>query len=209
MISITASYIVRMLLKNKVVEYTEADVYQYGFEIFISSIITFFIAIIAGIVLHCFTAAMLYFLMFAVLRQICGGYHAKKYWSCNLIFAIVTTIVLLMFRFPSITDFGVAHYIFLVMSILIIFVYAPEENENKPLSAHQKKLFCIISRIVVALLAGISCMIYILQNSYAKLIDCTLLAIAISVLAVEITRGGESNEKDCLEDCCQDRCEEC
>lgn len=38
----------------------KAEVYQYGFEILFSSITTFLIAVLSGVLLHCFTAAMLF-----------------------------------------------------------------------------------------------------------------------------------------------------
>jgi accessory gene regulator B len=76
--------LVRVLFNNKMIEADEIEIYQYGYEIIISTIITFLIVLVSGVVLNCPSAALLYFLIFAMMRQICGGYHAKHYWSCNL-----------------------------------------------------------------------------------------------------------------------------
>lgn len=95
MISNMASCIVDALIRNKVIDIQSTSVYQYGFEIFISSVLTILITITSGILFHCLTAAMVYFILFVLLRSVCGGYHAKTYWQCNLTFAIVTTIVLM------------------------------------------------------------------------------------------------------------------
>lgn len=94
MISNMASCIVDALIRNKVIDIQSTSVYQYGFEIFISSVLTILITITSGILFHCLTAAMVYFILFVLLRSVCGGYHAKTYWQCNLTFAIVTTIVM-------------------------------------------------------------------------------------------------------------------
>ena len=166
------------------IEMEKAEVYQYGFEILFSSIATFLIAALSGVLLHCFTAAMLFFVIFATFRQICGGYHANHYWSCNLLFLLVINAVLVVYRFFPADSFTTMHYIFLTVSLLIICAYAPVENKNKPLSAEQVLLFRKISRIIAILLAVVSCLIDIFHSPYVKLIDSTLLAISISILVV-------------------------
>lgn len=199
-------------VKNDAIEMEKAEVYQYGFEILFSSIITFLIAVLSGILLHCFAASMLFFIIFATFRQICGGYHAKHYWRCNLLFLGVINAVLVVYRFFPTDRFTTMHYIFLLVSLLIICIYAPVENENKPLSAEQVLLFRKISRIIVISLTMISCLINIFHNPYVKLIDSTLLAISISVLVVGLEERRECNEK-CKEEhsegCCKSRCEKC
>ena len=182
MILFLSRSVVRSLIKNDAIEMEKAEVYQYGFEILFSSIITFLIAVLSGILLHCFAASMLFFIIFATFRQICGGYHAKHYWSCNLLFLGVINAVLVVYRFFPTDRFTTMHYIFLLVSLLIICIYAPVENENKPLSAEQVLLFRKISRIIVISLTMISCLINIFHNPYVKLIDSTLLAISISIL---------------------------
>ncbi len=193
MISYLSGCIVRMLLKNEVIQTQQIEIYTYGFEIFISSCITFLIAILSGVVFDCITAALIYFIIFAVLRQICGGYHARSYWSCNVLFTIATIFVLLFFKYIPIASFEIPHYIFIALWVICIFAYAPIENENKPLSKHQKVLFRKISRCLCVLLALISCLFYTLQTSYAILLDTTLLVISLAILVVGAKRKrGES-----------------
>lgn len=212
MISFLSRSVVRSLIKNDAIEMEKAEVYQYGFEILFSSITTFLIAVLSGVLLHCFTAAMLFFVIFATFRQICGGYHANHYWSCNLLFLLVINAVLVVYRFFPTDSFKTMHYIFLAVSLLIICAYAPVENKNKPLSAEQVLLFRKISRIIAILLTMISCLIDIFHNPYVKLIDSTLLAISISILVVGSEERRECSEK-CKEkhseSCCKSRCEKC
>ena len=184
MISYLSGCVVRMLLKNEVIQPQQIEIYHYGFEIFISSCITFLIAILSGVVFDCIAAALIYFVTFAVLRQICGGYHAKSYWSCNVLFAIATIFVLLFFKYIPIAAFEIPHYICIALWGLCIFAYAPIENENKPLSKHQKVLFRKISRCLCILLALISCLFYTLQTPYTILLDATLLVISLAILVV-------------------------
>ena len=169
MILFLSRSVVRSLIKNDAIEMEKAEVYQYGFEILFSSIITFLIAVLSGILLHCFAASMLFFIIFATFRQICGGYHAKHYWSCNLLFLGVINAVLVVYRFFPTDRFTTMHYIFLLVSLLIICIYAPVENENKPLSAEQVLLFRKISRIIVISLTMISCLIPLLYDALLQM----------------------------------------
>lgn len=196
MIKWLSNYMVYVLLKNEIIETEKIRVYQYGYEIILSTIITFIIVLISGIILNCLPAALLYFLIFAVMRQICGGYHAKYYWSCNTLFTIVTASVLLIFKFFPMETITEIHYTFLIFSVLVVFAYAPVENVNKPISEKQKAIFRIISRITVVSVTAVSCSVYsILKSPYTKLIDFTLMAVAVSILVGGVKERRINNEE--------------
>ena len=113
-----------------------------------------------------------------------------------MIFAVVVNCVLLIYRFMPMVQFKSAHYVFVFSSLCIIFICAPVENKNKPLTVKEKKMFGFISRITVCLLTVISCLIYTLyDSSYAKLIDITLMAVTLSVAIVVIKEGSEKDEE--------------
>lgn len=195
MIAWLSNYIVCVLLKNKIIEADKIEVYQYGYEIMLSTVLTFMIVLVSGIVINCLPAALLYFLIFAVMRQICGGYHAQHYWSCNTLFAVVTVSVLLLFKFFPMEEIAAIHYTFLLFSVLVIFVYAPVENENKPISEKQKVLFRKISRGAVVLIALVSCSVYMLKSPYTKLIDLALMVVAVSILVGGVKERRGYHEK--------------
>ena len=198
MISFVSREIVRCLGKNNVIKIEKEEIYQYGFEILISSFITLVITIISGVLLNCLLASAIFFLIFASLRQICGGYHAEHYWSCNLIFTGVVNFVLLIYRFMPMEQYKTAHYVFALSSLCIIFFYAPVENKNKPLTIGKKKLFGLISKISVCILTVISCLIYILYDSpFTKLIDVTLIAVTLSIAVVVIKEEGSEKGEEC------------
>lgn len=205
MIAWLSNYLVRVLLKNEIIEADKIEIYQYGYEIMISTIITFLIVLISGIILDCLPAALLYFGIFAVMRQICGGYHAQHYWSCNTLFAVVTVSVLLLFKFFPMEGITAIHYTFLLFSVLVIFVYAPVENENKPISEKRKVLFRKISRGAVVVIALVSCSVYMQKSPYTKLIDLALMVVAVSTLV-----GGVKERRVCYEEGGQEeRSEDC
>ena len=64
-----ASLVVDLLIRHQIIENQQAPIYQYGFEILISSAITCMIAVGLGIAFKCLFASLLYFGMFVVLRS--------------------------------------------------------------------------------------------------------------------------------------------
>lgn len=192
MISNLSSCIVRLLIRNNVISGDEFDAYQYGFEIFISSIITFSIAIILGLILHCMFAVLIYFCIFVILRTVCGGYHAKTYFRCNLIFTLTTASILLVYKFVLIEQFTELHYCCIVISVIVTVFYAPVENPNKSLSIKQKKIYHILGTTLIVLLSLISCLLKIkFKSSYSILIDSTILVVSICMFMTEPMKGGK------------------
>jgi accessory gene regulator B len=192
MIENVASLIVEILIRHNIIKVQQAEVYQYGLEILISSLLTCCVTFACGLLFRCLAAALLYFLMFAVLRSICGGYHAKTYWQCNLVFSFVTSVVLIFFRWMPVEQFTELHYCSVAIAILTTAFCTPVENDNKPLTDKQKKHFRVLGTVMVVLLALISCLlIHFYQSSYSVLIDMTLLAVSISAFVTELRRGGD------------------
>lgn len=67
MIAELSSQVVAALLNYKIISYEQKDIYQYGFEIMISSLITFFIVFVCGYVFKCIIPALFYFILFYLL----------------------------------------------------------------------------------------------------------------------------------------------
>ena len=192
MIAAAASLIVEVLIRHGIIKVQQAEVYQYGLEILISSLLTCCITVVCGLLFRCLAAALLYFLMFAVLRSICGGYHADTYWKCNLVFTLVTAVVLFFFRWMPVKQFTELHYCSIAIAILTTAFCTPVENENKPLTCKQKKHFRVLGTVMVVLLALISCLlIHFYQSSYSVIIYMTLLVVSVSAFVTELRRGGD------------------
>lgn len=189
MITRCALFMVKLLIDNKIITDTSIAVYQYGLEILISTCITFTISVICGMVFGSLPASLLYFLIFAILRSICGGYHAKTYFLCNIIFLFVTAIVMLIYKFISIEQFKNLHYCIVLLSILITYNYSPVDNTHKQLSTYQKRYFNILSIAVVILLTIISSLLIIrFSSNYGIVIDLTLFVVTVSMFVTEPTK---------------------
>jgi accessory gene regulator B len=57
--------------------------YQYGLEILISGLIGIINILIISILIHRLTQGIVFLIVFIVLREYTGGYHAESYISFN------------------------------------------------------------------------------------------------------------------------------
>lgn len=140
----------------------QVPVYKYGFEVFLSSVLNLMVLFIVAAFTHTLGGAILFCLAFIPLRCVVGGYHAKHHWSCIFSFNSI------YLSFVVITTFleGVVYPCYfvsaMVVSILLVWKFAPVEAQNKPLKAghyraqrrKSRKLICGIG-VIVAFVYGL------------------------------------------------------
>ncbi len=178
------------LCQKNIIASEDADIYQYGFEILISTILSTLIVLGIGIVLKMVPLSILYCVVFSTLRQMTGGYHADTYFKCNLSFGILSFCVLALTKFLShetLYSWGI-HLLILLFAALVIIVYAPVENPNKPLDDEEKKKNRIFAIAASLLLSAVSCIC--IKNHYiiSILIGLTLFLVAMLILIMKIRR---------------------
>ena len=141
MITILSKSISHFLLERDIIPREEAEIYQYGFETIISTVLGFLIIASLGILFHMFWLALLYYAVFVFLRQLTGGYHADTYFRCNFTFAILSGTLFGVTRLLNECESYslLMHGLLLSFSVLVIAVYAPVENPYKPLDEKQMK----------------------------------------------------------------------
>lgn len=198
MISKLSKKISLFLYRKEIIDIGELEIYKYGFEIICSTLIGFIITLLIGLMFQMFLLSMIYYFAFVLIRQFTGGYHAKSYFMCNLVFSIVTLFV---FGFTKMAVFAgnysiSIHLLLLLLSILITWYYAPIENENKPLDEEQKKRNHWIGTIQVCAVSAVSCLIYKISEQTSILLAFTLLAIAMLIAITKLSEGGNKSEQD-------------
>lgn len=83
MINRLSTLISDQFVKHNIIPKDAKDVYTYGVEITISSIIGFLITLAIGLLFDSLINAMIFYVIFISLRSMTGGYHAKTYLKCN------------------------------------------------------------------------------------------------------------------------------
>lgn len=148
MISFLSNQLTKLLCEKEIIEPDKKVIYRYGYDIFISSIISLLIVVSVGIITGYILESAVFYVVFVLTRQYCGGYHADTYLKCNVIFTIIYSAVLLvsniLLGFYNIFYLG----IFFTVYLAAIWEFAPIDNENKRLSEDEKTKSCRISIVL-------------------------------------------------------------
>lgn len=140
MITAIANRIVDFIYSKNNLLVDERDIYVYGYEIIISSGITFLLLIVTGLLFGKLLEAVVFFLVFYFLRQRTGGYHADTYFKCNLIFELNVILIMIL---ASVNIGFLAKIVINLVSFLLCLtltiIKAPVSNPNKPIPKGMRK----------------------------------------------------------------------
>ncbi|MDE6592003.1 MAG: accessory gene regulator B family protein [Oscillospiraceae bacterium] len=159
------------------------DVYRYGVEITLSSLINFFMIILCSLLLGDPTAGIVFMVCFIFLRSYTGGYHAEKYWRCNVVFVctfFVTFMAAELFGYFRMNIFLSA--VILAAGLIPVIKFAPVKNRHKILSENKIRKSKIISVILYTVLSVLSLLMVSLDIRYGYLILTVLLDISAMIL---------------------------
>ncbi len=179
-------------LQKKYIPEEEFEIYVYGYETIILSIIDFIIVMIAGIVFDKLFTMLVFFTMFITVRLYSGGYHANTVLKCKSIFFSLCIIMIIV------SDFELPY----VLNILIMILYcitsffiAPVENYNKPLTDDEKKKYRIISiamSLFWSIVAIISCFFAV---EICTTITVTALYVTLLMIIGKFGKEANPDEK--------------
>ena len=182
---LTSFFVVRGIVPEN-----EMDVYVYGFEILMSTLQNFIALAILSVLIGKVIETVFFLLGFIPLRLIAGGYHAKNHFRCFLILMLVySAFILLIFIIP--VEYA-TRSIILSYSItaILVFIIAPSEDANKPMSSREAIVFRKRSRIAIASYAALigAVATVMADKEYALSLTLGLLTVGLSLLA-NLTKG--------------------
>lgn len=184
-------------VKHKIISEDAKEVYKYGVEITLSSIIGFLITVIIGMLFNSLIHTMIFYVIFISLRSMTGGYHAKTYLKCNFIFTTITLFVIVFSKAASEINrsINLLTFLFLPSETIIIWL-APVENINKPIEKKKRVYWKITAVITSILLYVLSLLLYINQHTIeATVIVITVFAVSVLCMIAVIQKGGKGNGK--------------
>ncbi len=149
--------VVRMLVKNRIIDFDDCELYQYGLNLLIKKILHVSMILIVGITCKKFVCTTAFLIAYAGIREYAGGYHAKTSKGCYLCTWGVTLFsVFLFYVFEQIKMLGL--YVVLAACAVIILGLAPQETANRPLNTQELTVYrkkaqkCLIIEGVICLL---------------------------------------------------------
>lgn len=180
-----AESITFFLIRNKTIDLDESEIYVYGFQVILSSLIVTVSLILIGILLDEMNLTLVFMSMFALLRSYSGGFHCNKFKNCLLTSTSLLIIELILNEIIN-YDLKVAFCLpILLVASIVIYIFSPVEDKNNPLSEVDKERYRKITRgliIVISLITFIGFFIAKGLIDYLFIVSLTLMFIAILLI---------------------------
>lgn len=186
--------ITNSLRKKGIVLDEFADVYQYGFELLLSFLISTGLVFIAGIIVNRFIETLVFLIVFISLRSFTGGFHAMKYWICTVSTFGVYSLVMFVSSYVSVNFY--AFYILFLIGSIILYIKAPVENPNKELTKKQKSNYKWIS---LALFFGLTLIGYVFVKSNSAISSTVYFTLIIDLVLMFVRTSKNKNFRNANE----------
>jgi len=184
-----------LLITHKIVKIEERDIYVYGLEVLLlnGSLLLLYLLIswLSGTMMNFLAYTMFFF----PLRIFSGGYHTRKSECCFVMSTVMYGISVAVTKFLPLLYLDFYWRVAGVISVLIIFIFAPLINANNPLNEVQQKR----NRIIVYFLLITDLVFFILCCIFNwKIATNELLFIILDALLLLIGKTvhclGEKSE---------------
>ena len=186
------------LIANKIIDIEDRDIYIYGLELLISTLLTSISILILGFFIGEFISALVYLLVYFLLKSYTGGYHAKHYYECY-IYSILFYIILVIIKNVTLAVYQpIFGLLSLIFSVIIIFEFAPVENKNNPKIKEEIIKNKKIARRRILILSIATILGYIVRVELIDLwfmLAITEFSIAYSILKQRFLERRKNDEK--------------
>lgn len=197
MISKLSQKLLNYLLKQEVIDESNAEYYRYGLEITISSSLNILLVLLIVIIFGLLFEAVVFLAAFVSVRIFTGGYHADTYFKCNLYFCILFSILLIIYQKTADIISTYNCMLIILFNEVILLTESPIESKNKPLTKSERKKHKIISIILMTFWSFLGILLYLKSYKIGVLILYTTLLVSILIIiAMIFNERGEKNEKE-------------
>ncbi len=131
--------IVNDLVHSGVIKEEDAEIYIYGINQILTSVLNVSSALIIGLIFGVFPEIAVFMAAYIPLRSFAGGYHAKTPLSCYVFSVIMLIVVSIGLKYLHLADW--VYYAVLVAATLVVLVLSPVEDRNKPLDEIEQKVY--------------------------------------------------------------------
>lgn len=134
-----AGKIVNNLVHSNVIKEEDAEIYIYGINQILVSVLNVSSALIIGLLFGTLLEIAVFMAAYIPLRSFAGGYHAKTPLRCYIYSLIMLVIVSMDLKYLNMEIWG--YYAVLSATVLIVLVLSPVEDRNKPLDEIEHKVY--------------------------------------------------------------------
>ncbi|MBO5966930.1 MAG: accessory gene regulator B family protein [Clostridia bacterium] len=181
-----ACYIGKLLSQKKVIDNKYEEVYVYGLELIISFISSVLLILVVAIITRQILSAIIFISIYVFLRRVTGGYHANTHFKCKVCTLTIYSLHLLL---TCITTINLFEYLaFGIFGIIIILLFAPIANPNKPILDKHKPRFKILSLVIFVTLLIVGICFSFFSRSLSNSVFYTLLSVIVLMIMPKLKR---------------------
>lgn len=173
------------------------EIYVYGFELLISSIIETGALLFVGFLIGKFIETILFLFSFSSIRFFSGGYHANSYIKCFVVTLFSYLFVLLLYNY--LREFSVINIIIFaffefILSLILFIKVSPIKSNGKTIfnPKMQKRLSIIALCINIVL---VMVLFNIFKNNILIIVLPTILMVDTLIIIEKIKQGVVKIEK--------------
>lgn len=177
MITKLSHIIADFFIRQKVVPEEQREVYEYGFELSISSVIGIIIVLVIGLISSKFWESIVFYIVFCFTRLFTGGFHAPNHLLCKITFAAALFAVLAVDWLLR----GIEDYYWFVLhfySLVIVCQFAPIEKPNKELTIRQKVKCKVVAIFTMAVWLAVMFLFRSLNSELDHIVALTLFCVS-------------------------------
>jgi accessory gene regulator B len=182
--NVLANYIIKSGVADK--QYYE--VYKYGFECMVSVITNIIFLLIVGKMIGNISGMIIYIVFFSFLRNHSGGMHCQTHMGCIALYTIVALMHMWIIKniyMRNVMLCTMVLVMYCIISIYLVFKYAPVDSINKRLSygdkLHQKNK----SRIIVLVECGLIIVMALLGYRWISIVaSAAMVTQSISLIPI-------------------------
>ena len=178
-----AKKITLFYIKKGKIEEDDREVYEYSFEMLISTIINFLIMIVGALITKRYWETALFTFSFLLFRKFFGGYHAKTHIGCISILVIMYLTMIFMIRFDA-RLLSIIAMIICSLSIIPVLLLSPVSHPNNPIDKNRIKMYNIVSIFLVLLVVILAYLNYtkVSNTCYSIVFSIPLLFSIVAMI---------------------------
>lgn len=127
------------LVHSSVIKEEDAEIYIYGINQILVSVLNVSSALIIGLIFGVFFEITVFMAAYIPLRSFAGGYHAKTPLRCYIFSVIMLIVVSIGMKYLYMTEW--VYYVVLAAAASVVLILSPVEDRNKPLDETEHKVY--------------------------------------------------------------------
>lgn len=129
----------------------ERTLFQYAAYSFLFGMLPIGIALIWGICFGMIREGIVLMIPYMLLRKFSGGFHLKSSGLCLVITTGVLALSMVLSKYIASTENARILTFFVSLSVLVLCIFSPIENQSRKLTDKERILFRMIARILAIL----------------------------------------------------------